>query len=95
MTDKIQEQLNDHALKIKELDDAIYHKNEKIEEIIQKLDNLTDELKKIQVDNLNLLSERITRLESAQSTMKWVTAIGLSALTTAVGVITLFLTIIK
>lgn len=93
MKDNIQEQLNDHALKIQELDDKVAYKHEKIQEIIDKLDNLSDELKKIQVNNLNILNERITRIESAQSTMKWVLGIGLSALTTAVGVITLFLTV--
>ncbi len=93
--DNIQEQLNDHSLKIKELDDRVSYKHEKIEEIIIKIDSIAEELKKIQIDNINHLSERITKLESAQGTMKWITGISLSALTTAVAIITLFLTILR
>ena len=92
-----EELLQDYGLKLKELDKEVQFKKEKI-------DNLQDKMEEVdkKLDKLILQSERsdfdidnrVTQLEATLKTMKWVVAIGLTAIGTATTVLAFIITII-
>ena len=92
-----EELLQDHSLKLTELDKEVQFKKEKIEylqkttkEINNKLDKLIlhSEQSDSDIDN------RVTQLEATQDTLKWVIGIGLTCVGTAVAVLAFIITII-
>lgn len=99
-----EKQVNKHETDIRELKVRANFKEEQIREIkkdiqkvSKKLDTVNEKLDewqhKSEQDDFNI-DTRVTQLETTQKTLKWVTAIGLTAIGTAVGVIGLFLTIL-
>ena len=97
MSEHIEQTLEEHSLKIKELEDEIDFKKWKIDSLIEKIDNLTTVVQQIQINQLkddSDIKNRITTIESALSTLKWVVGIGLSGLAVAIAIIGLFIKLI-
>lgn len=93
----LEDTVSEHTLQIKELEDRVEYKHEKIQQILDKIDLLTQEVQKLQLASIkddNKISERVTRLENTQATLKWITGIGLTALTVAISLISLFITLV-
>ena len=89
--------VQNHSLKITELETEIQFKKEKIDklqETVEKIDEKLDKLiresdqKDFDIDN------RVTHLEATQSTLKWVVGIGLTCVGTATTVLAFIITII-
>ena len=77
----LEEKVDEHSLQIQELHDEIDFKKWKIDSLIEKIDNLTTVVQQIQLNQIKDDSDimnRVTALESALKTMKWVTGIGLT-----------------
>ena len=92
-----EELLQDHSLKLTELDKEVQFKKEKIEdlqkttkEINKKLDKLIRHSEQSDFD----INNRVTQLETTQDTLKWVIGIGLTCVGTAVAVLAFIITII-
>lgn len=97
MSEDLEQTVEKHSIQIQELHDEIDFKKWKIDSLIEKIDKLTTVVQEIQINQLkddHEAMDRISRLESAQSTMKWVVGVGLSALSIVVAVITVFVTIL-
>lgn len=91
----IEKTLEEHSLKIQELQDEISFKKWKIETLLEKIDNLTDcvqDIQRHQLKDESDIKERVTRIESTITTLKWITGVGLSALGVLVAYLTLFMT---
>lgn len=99
-----EKQVNKHETDIAELkaradfkDLRIDEVKEDIEKISNKLDAVDEKLDKWQhkseQGDFNI-DNRVTQLETTQNTLKWVVGIGLTALTTAVGVVAFFLSLL-
>ena len=87
---ELEQKIEEHSLQIQELKDEVDFKKWKIDSLIQKIDNLTDVVQQIQLNQIqddNDIKNRVTALESAQSTMKW--AIGIAL--TGVGLVIAYL----
>ena len=91
-----EELLQDHSLKLTELDKEISFKREKIEELQTTTKEINDKLDKLirhseqsdfDIDN------RVTQLEATQNTLKWVIGIGLTCIGTATTVLAFIITI--
>lgn len=91
-----EELLQDYGLKLKELDKEVQFKKEKIDKLqdsVEKIDEKLDQLirqsdqKDFDIDN------RVTQLETTLKTLKWVIAIGLTAIGTATTVLAFVITI--
>ena len=79
----LEKKVDEHSLQIQELHDEIDFKKWKIDSLIAKIDNLTDVVQQIQLNQIKDDSDiktRVTSLESTLSTLKWVTGIGLTVL---------------
>lgn len=97
-----EKQVNKHEVDIAELKTRVEYKHQAIDEMKDTINKLDEKLDKIDncLSELRLQSERddfdidsrVTRLETAQNTMKWIIGIGLTAISTAVGVLTFILT---
>jgi len=77
----LEEKVDEHSLQIQELHDEIDFKKWKIDSLIEKIDNLTTVVQQIQLNQVkddNDIMNRVTALESALKTMRWVTGIGLT-----------------
>lgn len=77
----LEEKVDEHSLQIQELHDEIDFKKWKIDSLIEKIDNLTTVVQQIQLNQIKDDSDimnRVTALESALKTMRWVTGIGLT-----------------
>lgn len=77
----LEEKVDEHSLQIQELHDEIDFKKWKIDSLIEKIDNLTTVVQQIQLNQVRDDSDimnRVTALESALKTMRWVTGIGLT-----------------
>lgn len=88
----LEKKVDEHSLQIQELHDEIDFKKWKIDSLIQKIDNLTDVVQQIQLNQIKDDSDiktRVTALESTQSTLKWVVGVGLSILSIVIAYITL------
>lgn len=89
----LEKKVDEHSLQIQELHDEIDFKKWKIDSLIAKIDNLTDVVQQIQLNQIKDDSDiktRVTALESTQSTLKWIVGVGLTSL----GVIIAYLTLI-
>ena len=92
-----EELLQDHSLQLKELETEVGFKKEKIDKLQQSVEKIDEKL-----DNLIRQSERddfsidkrVTSLENTIKVLKWVVAIGLTSIGTAVTIIGLILTLI-
>lgn len=98
------ETLGNHSRKIAELEARADFKDIRITELkedMEKIDKKIDKIDKC-LNDLKLQSERddfnidtrVTQLETTQNTLKWVVGIGLTAIGTAIAVLSLFITII-
>lgn len=89
----LEKKVDRHSIQIQELHDEIDFKKWKIDSLIDKIDNLTDVVQQIQLNQIkddNDIKNRVTALESTQSTLKWITGVGL----TSIGVVLAYLTMI-
>ena len=85
--EQLEAKVEQHSLQIQQLHDEVDFKKWKIDSLIDKIDNLTDVVQQIQLNQLeddNDIKNRVTALESSQSTLRWVVGVGLSALAVAV-----------
>ena len=81
--EELEKKVDEHSLQIQELHDEIDFKKWKIDSLIQKIDNLTDVVQQIQLNQIkddSDIKNRVISLESTLSTLKWVTGIGLTVL---------------
>ena len=79
--------VDEHSIQIQELHDEIDFKKWKIDSLIQKIDNLTDVVQQIQLNQIkddNDIKNRVTALESSQSNTRWFIGIGLTVLGLAI-----------
>ena len=79
----IEQKIDEHTIQIQELKDEVDFKKWKIDSLIQKIDNLTDVVQQIQLNQIrddNDIKNRVTALESTQSTLKWIVGVGLSVI---------------
>ena len=81
--EELEKKVDEHSLQIQELHDEIDFKKWKIDSLIQKIDNLTEVVQQIQLNQIkddSDIKNRVISLESTLSTLKWVTGIGLTVL---------------
>ena len=79
----LEAKVEEHSLQIQQLHDEVDFKKWKIDSLIEKIDNLTTVVQQIQLNQIeddNDIKNRVTALESALKTMKWVTGVGLTGL---------------
>lgn len=92
-----EELLQSHSLSLKELETEVQFKREKIEGLKDSVDAIDEKLDKLilksERDDFNI-DKRVTSLENTIKVLKWVLAIGLSCVGTAVAIITLMLTVL-
>ena len=97
LTDQLERKVEEHTVQIQELKDEVDFKKWKIDSLIEKIDNLTTVVQQIQLNQLkddNDIKNRVTSIESAMSTLKWVVGIGFSALGVAVAGLGLLLSLL-
>ena len=83
MSSELERKVEEHTIQIQELSDEIDFKKWKIDSLIEKIDNLTNVVQQIQINQMkddNDIKNRVTSIESIISTLKWVVGIGLSLL---------------
>lgn len=93
---ELEKKVEKHSVQIQELKDEVDFKKWKIDSLIDKIDNLTDVVQQIQLNQIkddHNIRERVGTLESTIATLKWVVGVGLSALGVIVAYISLFLTV--
>ena len=81
--EELEKKVDEHSIQIQELHDEIDFKKWKIDSLIDKIDNLTGVVQQIQLNQIkddNDIKNRVTAIESAMSTLRWITGIGLSGL---------------
>lgn len=81
--EQLEAKVEKHSLLIQQLHDEVDFKKWKIDSLIDKIDNLTDVVQQIQLNQIeddNDIKNRVTALESSQATLRWVVGIGLSGL---------------
>lgn len=87
---ELEKRVDEHSLQIQELKDEVDFKKWKIDSLIDKIDNLTEVVQQIQLNQLkddNDIKNRVTSIESTMTTLKWVTGIGLSGLSVVVALL--------
>ena len=92
-----EELLQDHNLKLKELEKEVQYKKEKIEYLKEKMEDIDEKLDKLILQSERSdfdINNRVTQLETTQRTLKWVIAIGLTCIGTATTVLAFIVTII-
>ena len=97
MSEQLERKVEEHTVQIQELKDEVDFKKWKIDSLIEKIDNLTTVVQQIQLNQLkddNDIKNRVTSIESAMSTLKWIVGIGFSALGVAVAGIGLVLSLL-
>lgn len=90
--DELERKVDEHSLQIQELHDEIDFKKWKIDSLIDKIDNLTDVVQQIQLNQIkddSDIKNRVTSIESTLSTLKWITGVGLSILSIIIAYISL------
>ena len=83
MSSDLERKVEEHTIQIQELSDEIDFKKWKIDSLIEKIDNLTNVVQQIQINQMkddNDIKNRVTSIESIIGTLKWVTGIGLTIL---------------
>ena len=81
--ESIEEKVEEHSLQIQQLHDEVDFKKWKIDSLIDKIDNLTSVVQQIQLNQIeddNDIKNRVTALESTQSTLKWVSGVALTGI---------------
>lgn len=81
--ESLEAKVEEHSLQIQQLHDEVDFKKWKIDSLIDKIDNLTTVVQQIQLNQIeddNDIKNRVTALESALKTMRWVTGVCLTGL---------------
>lgn len=94
MSDNLEKRVDEHSLQIQELKDEVDFKKWKIDSLIDKIDNLTEVVQQIQLNQLkddNDIKNRVTSIESTMTTLKWIIGIGLSGLSVVVALLGLII----
>lgn len=81
--EQLEAKVEEHSLQIQQLHDEVDFKKWKIDSLIDKIDNLTSVVQQIQLNQIeddNDIKNRVTALESSQSTLRWVVGIALTVL---------------
>lgn len=81
--EQLEAKVEEHSLQIQQLHDEVDFKKWKIDSLIDKIDNLTDVVQQIQLNQVeddNDIRNRVTAIESTLTTLKWVVGVGLSGL---------------
>lgn len=81
--EQLEAKVEEHSLQIQQLHDEVDFKKWKIDSLIDKIDNLTDVVQQIQLNQIeddNDTRNRVTAIESTLTTLKWVTGVGLTGL---------------
>ena len=81
--EQLEAKVEEHSLQIQQLHDEVDFKKWKIDSLIEKIDNLTTVVQQIQLNQIeddNDIKNRVTALESSQSTLRWVIGIVLTVL---------------
>ena len=89
--DSLEAKVEEHSLLIQQIKDEVDFKKWKIDSLIEKIDNLTDVVQQIQLNQIeddNDIKNRVISLESTLNTLRLVTGVGLSVL----GIIIAYLT---
>ena len=92
-----EELLQDHSLKLKDLYKEVQFKKEKIDKLQEGMKEINDKLDKLILQSERSdfdIDNRVTQLETTMKTLKWVIAIGLTCIGTAVTVLAFIITII-
>ena len=79
----LEAKVEEHSLQIQQLHDEVDFKKWKIDSLIDKIDNLTTVVQQIQLNQIeddNDIKNRVTALETALKTMRWVTGVSLTCL---------------
>lgn len=90
--DELERKVDEHSLQIQELHDEIDFKKWKIDSLIDKIDNLTEVVQQIQLNQIkddSDIKNRVTSIESTLSTLKWITGVGLTILSIIIAYISL------
>jgi chromosome segregation ATPase len=90
LSDNLEKRVDEHSLQIQELKDEVDFKKWKIDSLIDKIDNLTEVVQQIQLNQLkddNDIKNRVTSIESTMTTLKWIIGIGLSGLSVVVALL--------
>lgn len=77
----LEEKVDEHSLQIQQLHDEVDFKKWKIDSLIDKIDNLTNVVQQIQLNQIeddNDIKNRVIALESSFKTMRWVTGVALT-----------------
>ena len=80
---ELERKVEEHTVQIQELKDEVDFKRWKIDSLIEKIDNLTNVVQQIQLNQMkddNDIKNRVTSIESTISTLRWVVGVGLTAL---------------
>ena len=80
---ELERKVEEHTVQIQELKDEVDFKKWKIDSLIEKIDNLTNVVQQIQLNQMkddNDIKNRVTSIESMIGTLKWVIGIGLTVL---------------
>lgn len=91
-----EELVQNHSLKITELETEIQFKKEKIDKLQESVEKIDDKLDQLirQSDQKDFdIDNRVTQLEATQNTLKWVIGIGLTCIGTATTVLAFLMTI--
>ena len=79
----LEEKVEEHSLQIQQIKDEVDFKKWKIDSLIEKIDNLTNVVQQIQLNQIeddNDIKNRVIALESSLKTMRWVTGVGLTVI---------------
>ena len=85
--EELERKVDEHSIQIQELHDEIDFKKWKIDSLITKIDNLTDVVQQIQLNQVKDDSDiktRVTALESSQANTRWFIGIALTILGLAI-----------
>ena len=77
----LEEKVEEHSLQIQQIKDEVDFKKWKIDSLIEKIDNLTNVVQQIQLNQIeddNDMKNRVIALESSLKTIQWVTGVGLT-----------------
>ena len=77
----LEKKVDEHSIQIQELHDEIDFKKWKIDSLITKIDNLTDVVQQIQLNQIkddSDIKNRVVALESSQTNTRWFVGIGLT-----------------
>ena len=92
-----EEMLQEHSVKLMELDKEVQFKKEKIDKLQESVKEVSDKLDKLILQSERSdfdIDTRVTQLETTQKTLKWAIGLGLTCIGTAVAVLAFIITII-